>query len=94
MNRKEMIQWLMAGDPAIRWWVFRDLAGADETEVEAERNRMEHSGKPGRWNTQWAPARTGLVQSGSRDKAWPALSRTDCPAHFYPAICRKRFVKI
>ncbi|WFF73752.1 hypothetical protein [Proteiniclasticum sp. QWL-01] len=44
MNRKEMIQWLMAGDPAIRWQVLRDLAEARETEVEAERNRMERTG--------------------------------------------------
>lgn len=70
MNRKEMIQWLMAGDPAIRWRVLRDLAGADETEVEAERNRMEHSGKPGRWNTQWAPAYwTGPIRQSRQSLA-------------------------
>ncbi len=36
--------WLMAGDPAIRWQTLRDLLDAPVTEVEAERSRVETEG--------------------------------------------------
>jgi hypothetical protein len=42
------IDWLLEGDPAIRWQVLRDLTGASPDEVAAERARVEHEG--------WAPA--------------------------------------
>src|SRR5690348_8116916 len=37
-------QWLLQGDPAIRWQVLRDLLDATETEVATERARVEHEG--------------------------------------------------
>ena len=40
--------WLLSGDPGIRWQVLRDLAGASEAEVVAERSRVEHEGWGGR----------------------------------------------
>jgi hypothetical protein len=39
-----VIDWLLDGDPAIRWQVVRDLANASATDVAAERARVEHDG--------------------------------------------------
>lgn len=39
-----MIDWLLDGDPSIRWQVLRDLTGASADEVAAERARVEHEG--------------------------------------------------
>lgn len=38
------IQWLLAGDPAIRWQTLRDLAEAPERVVERERGKVARSG--------------------------------------------------
>ena len=38
------IDWLLDGDPAIRWQVLRDLTDASPDEVAAERARVEHEG--------------------------------------------------
>jgi hypothetical protein len=38
------IQWLLKGDPAIRWQTLRDLAGAAEATVERERARVARHG--------------------------------------------------
>ena len=40
----QVIQWLLAGDPAIRWQVLHDLAGAPSAEVAAERARVATEG--------------------------------------------------
>src|SRR5260221_14045922 len=39
-----VIDWLLEGDPAIRWQVLRDLTHASVDEVAAERARVEHDG--------------------------------------------------
>jgi hypothetical protein len=39
-----VVQWLLRGDPAIRWQVLRDLVDATEPEVATERARVEHEG--------------------------------------------------
>ena len=39
-----VIDWLLEGDPAIRWQVLRDLTNAPADEVAAERARVEHDG--------------------------------------------------
>jgi hypothetical protein len=39
-----VVQWLLEGDPAIRWQVLRDLLDAPGTVVGAERARVEHEG--------------------------------------------------
>ena len=36
-----MIDWLLGGDPAIRWQVLRDLGNASPDDVAAERARLE-----------------------------------------------------
>jgi hypothetical protein len=40
----DAIEWLLEGDPAIRWQVRRDLTEAPSDEVAAERARVEHDG--------------------------------------------------
>lgn len=44
----DAIRWLLDSDPAIRWQVMRDLTGAPETEVAAERARVAIEG----WGAQ------------------------------------------
>jgi hypothetical protein len=44
----QVIDWLLEGDPAIRWQVLRDLLDAPAGEVAAERARVEHEG----WGAQ------------------------------------------
>jgi hypothetical protein len=39
-----VIDWLLEGDPAIRWQVLRDLTNAPAGRVAAERARVEHEG--------------------------------------------------
>ena len=39
-----VIDWLLEGDPAIRWQVLRDLTDAPDSDVAAERARVEHEG--------------------------------------------------
>lgn len=39
-----MIEWLLEGDPAIRWQVMEGLLDASATEVAAERSRVEREG--------------------------------------------------
>lgn len=39
-----VIDWLLAGDPAIRWQVMRDLLDAPREQWQAERARVEHEG--------------------------------------------------
>ena len=39
-----VIDWLLDGDPAIRWQVLRDLTNAPAGETAAERARVEHDG--------------------------------------------------
>src|SRR5437588_12651794 len=39
-----VIDWLLESDPAIRWQVMRDLAGAPEAKVAAERARVATEG--------------------------------------------------
>lgn len=40
----DAVGWLLDGDPAIRWQVLRDLAGASAQEVAAERERVAGEG--------------------------------------------------
>ncbi|MBK5333240.1 MAG: hypothetical protein JJD93_14785 [Ilumatobacteraceae bacterium] len=40
----DVIDWLLEGDPAIRWQVLRDLTDASPDEVAAERARVAHEG--------------------------------------------------
>ena len=39
-----VIDWLLEGDPAIRWQVLQDLTDASDDDVAAERAKVEHEG--------------------------------------------------
>jgi hypothetical protein len=39
-----VIQWLLEGDPSIRWQVLRDLLGDGESAVDRERRKITHDG--------------------------------------------------
>ncbi|AGN00894.1 hypothetical protein L593_04725 [Salinarchaeum sp. Harcht-Bsk1] len=65
MAAPEQIEWLLAGDPAIRWQVLRDLLDAPAEEVAAERARvvdigwgsrlLSLQGEDGRWAADRGP---------------------------------------
>ena len=40
----DVTDWLLDGDPAIRWQVLRDLTDASAEDVATERARVEHDG--------------------------------------------------
>src|SRR5262245_54638480 len=42
LPRVDVIDWLLQGDPGIRWQVLRDLTDAPPAEVDSERARVEH----------------------------------------------------
>jgi hypothetical protein len=58
-DRTRVIDWLLGGDPAIRWQVMRDLIGAPEPEWRAEQEKvavegwgarlLSHQDPDGRW---------------------------------------------
>ena len=58
-----MLQWLLDGDPAIRWQVLRDLTDASPDEVAAERARVEHEGWGARLLARQGP--DGLWDGGA-----------------------------
>src|SRR5919107_147847 len=58
-----VVQWLLQGDPAIRWQVLRDLVDASETEVDTERARVEYEGWGARLLALRAP--DGLWANGA-----------------------------
>ena len=41
----ELVAWLLESDPSVRWQVLRDIAGATEGEVAAERARVGHGAR-------------------------------------------------
>lgn len=62
-----MIQWLLDGDPAIRWQALQDLAGAAESSVERERRKVARDGWGARLLTRQDPEGTwagGLSSDG------------------------------
>src|SRR5437762_7077526 len=62
-----VVQWLLDGDPAIRWQTLRDLAGAEESVVERERRKIARNGWGARLLAKQDPAGTwagGLSSDG------------------------------
>lgn len=74
----DVISWLLDSDPAIRWQVMRDLAGAPEDLVAAERARVAGEGWGARLlalqqpHGQW-PAGTPSFSSEAAGKWWHSL---------------------
>jgi hypothetical protein len=56
-----VVEWLLAGDPAVRWQVMRDLLDAPAEDWEAERRRTTETG--------WAAE---LLAHQGEDGEWPA----------------------
>ncbi len=52
------MEWLLAGDPAIRWQALRDLVGAAERTIERERGKVAGDGWGGRLLAQQDPEGT------------------------------------
>jgi hypothetical protein len=55
----QVIEWLLDGDPSIRWQVLADLTDAPPDDVAAERSRVEHEG----WGA-------GLLSVEDEDGLW------------------------
>ncbi len=64
----QVIDWLMQGDPAIRWQTMRDLLGSPGSEVEKERARVADEG--------WGRAYRDCMTS---DGTWPDGRWTGMP---------------
>jgi hypothetical protein len=64
------IQWLLDGDPAIRWQTLRDLVGADERTVKRERQKLLRDGWGARLLAKQDPegtwGRRQLTRAGKR----------------------------
>jgi hypothetical protein len=54
VDDQSVINWLLGGDPAIRWQTLRDLTDASDAEVAAERARVAHEG----WGAKLLSAQT------------------------------------
>src|SRR3989442_1413658 len=55
----ELLQWLLEGDPAIRWRVLQDLTDASDRDVTRERRRVAAEG----WGAR-------LLAAQDRDGGW------------------------
>jgi hypothetical protein len=75
-----VIDWLLEGDPAIRWQVRHDLTGAGDDEVARERARVDHEG----WGARLLAAEDpdGLWAGGA---CFPASYRGDEPGQPWTA---------
>ena len=51
----ELIEWLLEGDPAIRWRVLQGLTGASTKEVARERSKVANEG----WGARLLAAQNG-----------------------------------
>ncbi len=80
----DVTEWLLEGDPAIRWQMLRDLQDASAEEVSAERARVEHEGwgarllaledPDGLWDG--GACFPGSYRGGEPDQPWTATMHT------------------
>jgi hypothetical protein len=71
------IDWLMEGDPVIRWQAMRDLCGLPETEWQAERQNTIETGWGAQFLTHLRP--DGTWPPGRwTDTVWTLLTIMDC----------------
>jgi hypothetical protein len=73
-QRQEIIDWLMGGDPAIRWQVMRDLLDEDEIPITTERNKIADIG----WGAQFLSYQepSGLWGGGIYSPKWISTTYT------------------
>lgn len=74
MEQNELVEWLLAGDPSVRWQVQRDLLGADEPVYTAERSRVAISGWGARLLSEQAP--DGTWGGGLYSPKWISTTYT------------------
>jgi hypothetical protein len=67
LRTDNVIEWLLDGDPAIRWQALRDLAGAGERTVERERGRVARDGWGARLLAKQDPKGTWAGGQSSND---------------------------
>jgi hypothetical protein len=78
-TRENIVKWLLAGDPAIRWKTLRDLTDASPAEVSAERTRVAREGwgaallAAQRPDGSWAPSEG---PADAADPGWMITIRT------------------
>lgn len=70
----KVIAWLLAGDPAIRWQVMRDLTGAPARAVENERRKVAAEGWGGRLLARQDPE--GTWAGGVYTPKWTSTTYT------------------
>jgi hypothetical protein len=75
----DMIDWLLDGDPAIRWQVLRDLTDADRNVVAVERARVAREGLGAR-----------LLARQGDDGAWHQQDQPD----WVPTLCTMRALRV
>src|SRR5215469_15334290 len=63
-----VIQWLLDGDPSIRWQALRDLTGTPDEEVAAERARVATEGWGARLLALQAP--DGYWAGAAWNRGW------------------------
>lgn len=74
---EDVIEWLMEGDPVIRWQVMRDLLGCPESEWAAERMRTTQTGWGARFTECLRP--DGMWPEGRwTGTIWTLLTVMDC----------------
>ena len=79
------IQWLLDGDPAIRWQTLRDVVGAAEGNVGRERSRVARE----RWGA-WLLARQDRERTwaGDANASPDAAEAAGRDAGPFPGLCR------
>jgi hypothetical protein len=76
----DTVQWLLAGDPSIRWQTLRDLVEADARTVERERRKVANSGWGSRLlakqnaDGRWAGG--GAAETGLYSPKWISTTYT------------------
>jgi hypothetical protein len=70
----ETIDWLLAGDPAIRWQVMRDLLSEDDEIVDEEREKIAENGWGVRFLSYQEP--TGMWAGGIYGPKWISTTYT------------------
>jgi hypothetical protein len=73
-QQNPVMQWLLQGDPAIRWQTQRDLLGADEAVVQAERQQIATTGWGAKLLSYQEPS--GLWGGGLYSPKWISTTYT------------------
>jgi hypothetical protein len=74
MGADQVIDWLLDGDPAIRWQAMRDLTGAAERVVERERRKIAREGWGARLLAEQDPE--GTWAGGLYSPKWTSATYT------------------